>query len=490
MHPTAGARLRQRRPGRGRWLRRTLAGVVPALAVLVGTATVPAGDSAAAPSTAVLPNLVADPVTRVIATTYSDDAGTRALLRYDGFVHNQGPGTLEIRGSSRKGDEMTEVRQRVYDSTGGSQDRLNSPAPRMLYETADGHHHWHLHSAASFALWDADRSTEIVPSQKVGFCLVDSERVGSGPDEPRYTVSGSNFCEQHTPEASTVIMGVSPGWRDVYHRWLAFQWVDVSDVPPGEYSLRSDVDPDGVIIEGDGDNPPAFRDTVVPGYVARSFTTEVPWLRPSPITLRAEDFGDVDEPEFRIDEPPEHGTLLAPADTWLGADTVVYVPPPLHSGDDSFRFSARERGSEFLTDPPSATARIGVGSPPAPIEHGPATTDDAVRDEAAAHVPRPAPDVSRPLPEPDGEVIAEPQVELRHGDLLVRTIPWRAGTVTLTLHDGASSHVSCEAALPAARPYTCLLDSGLTEPDLRGTRVRAMLHADGQLLGSREIAVE
>ena len=54
--------------------------------------------------------------------------------------------------------------------------------------------------------------------------------------------------------------GISPGWRDVYDRELAFQWVDASEVLPGEYWLREDIDPTGVIKQTGGGTKAELQD--------------------------------------------------------------------------------------------------------------------------------------------------------------------------------------------------------------------------------------
>lgn len=99
----------------------------------------------------------------------------------------------------------------------------------LIYETADGHNHWHLRAAMRYALFNEVRSAEVAPAQEVGFCLIDSEHVNaSGPSNAVYLLG--TFCERNNPNAATVSMGISPGWRDKYGSTLAFQWVDVSDV--------------------------------------------------------------------------------------------------------------------------------------------------------------------------------------------------------------------------------------------------------------------
>ncbi|MBA0127651.1 hypothetical protein H0B56_19075 [Haloechinothrix sp. YIM 98757] len=504
----AGRVTRPRSSRPRRILARTCPAIMLAAAMLAASTATTAGADPAA-GTDELPDLVADPVGRAITTTYTDSSGTRALLRFDGYVHNQGSGPLEIYGTARSSGEMTEVYQRIYDSDGGSEDRTTSPEPRILFENADGHGHWHLHDAAAYSLWNEDRTQEVAPSQKVGFCLVDSEHVDPwGPDEAGYTLDGLNFCEQHNPEADEVDMGVSPGWRDVYHRDLAFQWVDISDVTPGRYALRSDVDPEGVVIEEDETNPPAFADTVVPGYVARPLAGEVSWSQPTRLELPAESYGDVDEPQFRIEEAPENGVLDKTEGEWFTGSSVTYIPHPGYSGPDSFRFSVRERGNEFPRNPREATASLDVGEAPLPVPLGTGAGQragatsravEAPRTSGAAHgVPagsedgserRRAPDVSAPLPEPDGSPLAGPQVELHHGDLLARTVPWHSGTVDLAVAGDGRSLGSCTAEIPAGRPYTCLLASGVTEDELRGARAVATLRSGDHLLETEDIPV-
>ncbi|HEY7730410.1 MAG TPA: lysyl oxidase family protein, partial [Gaiellaceae bacterium] len=215
----------------------------------------------------VLPNLVSDPPENPQLQTYLDGSTQRLLLRFDGFVHNSGLGPVEIRGQVPVNWQMTTRFQRISQSTGGSRDDA-SKSPLLIYENADGHQHWHLRAAARYMLFDETRSTEVAPAMKTGFCLADSEPVESG--RPR-VYTDPTWCEQFKPDAASVMMGISSGWRDRYPRHLPFQWVDVSDVRPGTYWLASEVDPDDVVIESDESNPIAFAGlpSVIPGYIAQ-----------------------------------------------------------------------------------------------------------------------------------------------------------------------------------------------------------------------------
>ncbi|MBY0396346.1 MAG: hypothetical protein K2X91_07735, partial [Thermoleophilia bacterium] len=272
----------------------TLAAGVPTLGV-------------AAPADAVLPDLVADAPARPIISGYTYPDGTQALLlRFDGYVHNIGPGPFEIRGSDRMGAEMTTVRQ--YVSSGGSMVATDPPAgsagPQVIYETADGHNHLHLMRIARYSLWNSARSAEVAPAQKAGFCLVDSERIETnGPATEVYR--NSDFCRQNNPTAADLTMGVSAGWRDVYHRDLALQWVDISDVRPGTYWLAAEIDTENVIVEAnEANNTRTFAgsSSTVPGYVAQPVSAgTVPSGQATTITLTSQTFGSPGTRRFRVE---------------------------------------------------------------------------------------------------------------------------------------------------------------------------------------------
>ena len=104
----------------------------------------------------------------------------------------------------------------------------------------------------------------MAPALKVGFCLIDSQRIEThGPSSPQYTLGGNNFCAQNQPNASSVFEGVSAGWRDMYDRTLAFQWVDVTDTQPGTYWLRADIDPEDFVRETNEVNSGTYASRVL-----------------------------------------------------------------------------------------------------------------------------------------------------------------------------------------------------------------------------------
>jgi Lysyl oxidase len=315
----------------------------------------------------VYPNLVSDPpAAPQIEDHTSSDGARRLLLRFDGFVHNAGLGALELRGDPRTGN----LSQRLYDPSGPEVD-VPAAAP-VVYETNDQHNHWHLMRASEYSLWDLSRTSQVAPAEKVGFCLYDIDRVEStGPASAVY--NDPTFCRVGERNATSLLMGVSSGWRDVYGAYLALQWVDVSSTAPGEYVLASRSDPANTIAEtNEQDNGHGFaaERSVVPGHRAEPVgPVAVPGVG-ADVTLRATTFSAPEAPPgprlFRVLDPPDHGTLSRATGEAFSAGAVRYVPSPGYQGPDSFTYVAIDAQSPFPRNPIAAAVTLDVGSSPAP----------------------------------------------------------------------------------------------------------------------------
>ena len=327
-----------------------------------------------------LPDLVADPPARPLLATYAHpDGTTHLLLRFDGFVHNQGIGAFEMRGSQPAGTEMSSVVQRVYRSDGSFLDDA-SRDPRILWEPDDDHNHWHLKNAARYSLWNSDKTAEVAPALKVGFCLIDSTRIEThGPSTRVYTTGANNFCGQDEPERQSIVEGVSAGWRDLYDRTLAFQWVDVTDVQPGVHWLRAEIDPDDVVRESAEANAAAFAtsSSTIPGYRALPVNAGVVSASgPTTVNLATQSFGSgLGARAFRIIAPPRHGRLSQPVGPTFSSSTVTYTPNPGWVGPDSFLYEARDSASAFPRYPANAAVTLNVGgvSPSVALSGAPAS---------------------------------------------------------------------------------------------------------------------
>lgn len=94
----------------------------------------------------------------------------------------------------------------------------NSNTYSAIYEWDACHGHWHFENYAEYLL--ADSQNHFVPvGYKNGFCVLDLA------------------CTTGTPKFGCNNMGITAGCADVYGAYLACQWVDVTDIPDGNYKL-------------------------------------------------------------------------------------------------------------------------------------------------------------------------------------------------------------------------------------------------------------
>jgi len=316
-----------------------------------------------------LPDLVSvAPVPKPVDTvTFADTE--MLVVTFDGLIRNLGPGPLDIYGNPNSELAADAPQQRVWDGTSW----VAAERPPIRFESADGHNHFHFLQIARYSLWDESMTTEIAPSNKVGFCLIDS--IQDDPAALRgYFSDDGNYCRQGSPEASVLRMGISAGFSDLYTSDVALQWVDLSDVVPGPYRVAAEVDPFELVQEADESNNGikfALTSTIVPGHVA--LPAVVSANGSIDIDLTAESFGAPSGPSFRITSPPRHGTLKLSADS----PTARYIVDPGYSGTDSFRFAAFDPGSSYPSTPVEATVLISDG----PGEASPAVAITGTRSE-------------------------------------------------------------------------------------------------------------
>lgn len=92
-----------------------------------------------------------------------------------------------------------------------------TPSDQFVWDPC--HNHWHYRGYAEYVLFDADGHLLPVGS-KNGFCVLDLECSDGG--------TGKFTCGN---------MGISKGCGDIYDQGLPCQWVDVTGIEPGLYTL-------------------------------------------------------------------------------------------------------------------------------------------------------------------------------------------------------------------------------------------------------------
>jgi len=137
--------------------------------------------------------------------------GIRKLLRFDVLVHNRGNEDLVVGDPKEKPDLF------VYSSC---------------------HRHYHFKGAALYELLDSTGKL-VKTGRKQGFCIEDTLPSAEGAPPKRYD------CKNQ---------GIQVGWADWYPSILDCQWIDITDLTPGQYMLHVFWNPNHLMAETTLDN--------------------------------------------------------------------------------------------------------------------------------------------------------------------------------------------------------------------------------------------
>jgi hypothetical protein len=133
-------------------------------------------------------------------------AGTRTIIRFSTETENSGTADLYF----------------------------GNPANNPLFVWAPCHAHYHFQNYMSYRLRDANGQI-VALGLKVGFCILDVFRWKSGSaNNAKYTCSNQ---------------GIQVGWGDLYDSTLDGQWIDITGLPPGNYTIEIEANPQGIIQE-------------------------------------------------------------------------------------------------------------------------------------------------------------------------------------------------------------------------------------------------
>lgn len=134
-------------------------------------------------------------------------------------------------------------------NTGAGDLFLGDPSGNELFEFSTCHEHFHFQGYAQYRLLDQDGRLAAT-GHKQAFCLLDFEPLGPDSGEDIYKCN---------------YQGIQAGWSDIYNKDLPCQWVDITDVPAGEYQLEIQLNFEQTLAESDYTNNSAvFNVTVEP----------------------------------------------------------------------------------------------------------------------------------------------------------------------------------------------------------------------------------
>jgi hypothetical protein len=126
------------------------------------------------------------------------------------------------------------------------------PADRPdLFTFSPCHGHFHFSGFASYALLDTQGRT-VLNGRKQAYCMEDTQRVVEGPSV------------QCSKEFNCDNQGIQRGWSDLYGNTLDCQWLDITDVQPGQYQIQVTLNPARALQELTLDNNTAIVPVTIP----------------------------------------------------------------------------------------------------------------------------------------------------------------------------------------------------------------------------------
>ncbi|KAJ7986000.1 hypothetical protein DPEC_G00346290 [Dallia pectoralis] len=112
--------------------------------------------------------------------------------------------------------------------------------PRHTWEWHSCHQHYHsMDEFSHYDLLEVTTGKKVAEGHKASFCLEDT--TCDFGHLKRYA------CTSHT-------QGLSPGCYDTYNADIDCQWIDITDIQPGNYILKLQVNPKYLILESDFTN--------------------------------------------------------------------------------------------------------------------------------------------------------------------------------------------------------------------------------------------
>lgn len=172
----------------------------------------------------------------VVRRGRGENRGFRLVFASAAANVGRGPLVVEGRREDRGQEHMVaeQLVRRADGSTG-----THRGVGRLVYVRSPDHDHWHLLPFMSYELRPLTRASGILADSKTGFCLGDRyiSTIPLAPgSEPAPGVFTSR-CGLGRPGLRRVRQGISVGHGDDYPPLLEGQYLDITEVPSGEYEL-------------------------------------------------------------------------------------------------------------------------------------------------------------------------------------------------------------------------------------------------------------
>jgi len=110
------------------------------------------------------------------------------------------------------------------------------------FDYSECHDHYHFKGYAEYRLVGQD-GNQVAVGRKQAFCLLDSDRWQT--DDPTVATAPKYRCDYQ---------GIQRGWADSYTSHLPCQFIDVTGLPGGAYTLEVELNGEHTLVELDYDN--------------------------------------------------------------------------------------------------------------------------------------------------------------------------------------------------------------------------------------------
>ncbi len=129
---------------------------------------------------------------------------------------------------------------------------LGDPTKSPFFAYSSCHGHYHLLEFSDYSITARGGGSSLVTSRKQDWCLIEVEQYLFEPWVPQ---TGFHDCDNQ---------GILGGWSDIYASGLDCQWLDVTDLPAGDYDLTAIVNSGRRIHESDYTNDSATIPVTIP----------------------------------------------------------------------------------------------------------------------------------------------------------------------------------------------------------------------------------
>lgn len=150
--------------------------------------------------------------------------GPRAYSTLELYIENNTDACMIEEGCIQGFGEREVVRFDTEIANIGTEDYfIGAPSAQAeQFEWDACHNHYHYEGYAEYALYITGGAPMPEIGFKNGFCVMDLGSCNYGGGPPKYTCGN---------------MGISAGCQDIYSRYLNCQWIDITDIPGGDYTL-------------------------------------------------------------------------------------------------------------------------------------------------------------------------------------------------------------------------------------------------------------